>query len=149
MEPVRSRRQPPPGARELLAPPSSGNARDPSRRAATETEPPVDAPTFSDELLGLIAHRMRIIGEPARMRILLLLSHNDATVQEISDALRTAHQSTSKHLDVLYGAGVLSRTRAGSSVRYSIADYAALRLIEQTRASITGYIEELSHLAAS
>jgi DNA-binding transcriptional ArsR family regulator len=92
---------------------------------------------------------MRIIGAPARMRILLLLRQDDATVQEISDALRTAHQSTSKHLSVLYGAGVLSRTRAGSSVRYSIADYTALRLIEQTRASITGYIEELSYLAGS
>jgi DNA-binding transcriptional ArsR family regulator len=103
--------------------------------------------SFSDELLGLISYRMRIIGEPARMRILLLLADREASVQEVADELRIAHQSISKHLNVLYGAGVLSRTRAGSSIRYSIADYTALQLIELTRASIRGYVEELDHHA--
>jgi DNA-binding transcriptional ArsR family regulator len=90
---------------------------------------------------------MRIIGEPARMRILLLLNQHEATVQGVADELLMAHQSASKHLNVLYGAGVLTRARHGSSVRYSIADYTALRMIDQAKASITGYLEELTHLA--
>jgi DNA-binding transcriptional ArsR family regulator len=82
------------------------------------------------------------------MRILLLLLHEgEATVQQIADELRITHQGTSKHLTVLYREGVLARTRDGSQVRYTIADYTALRVIEITRASITGHIEELIHVA--
>jgi len=91
---------------------------------------------------------MRLIGEPARMRILLLLHEGEATVQQIADELRITHQGTSKHLTVLHREGVLARTRDGSHVRYSIADYTALRVIEITRASITGHIEELIHVTS-
>jgi hypothetical protein len=64
-------------------------------------------PPYSDELLGLLAYRMRLIGEPARMRILLLLLHEGgATVQQIADELGITHQGTSKHLTVLHREGV-------------------------------------------
>lgn len=100
----------------------------------------------SQELLELIAQRMRIIGEPTRMRVLLLLEQRQASVQEVADALLLAHQSASHHLNVLHRAGVLTRTRDGSCARYALADYTSLRMIEQARASITGYIEELAHI---
>ncbi len=103
--------------------------------------------TPSDDLLALIARRMRTIAEPTRIRLLLALERERATVQELSDELRVAHQNVSKHLNVLHTAGVLSRSREGSCVRYAIADYTVLRIIAQATTSTTGYIEELADLA--
>ncbi|MHB8241074.1 MAG: ArsR/SmtB family transcription factor [Solirubrobacteraceae bacterium] len=102
-------------------------------------------PPLSDELLELIAQRMRIIGEPTRLRILQLLEQHSATVQEVADELMLPHQNASHHMNALHRVGVLSRTRKGSTAIYTLADYTAPRLIEQARASITGYIEELAH----
>jgi DNA-binding transcriptional ArsR family regulator len=101
----------------------------------------------SQELLCLIVGRMRTIAEPTRMRILLLLDEREATVQELADELRLAHQNVSQHLNVLHRAGVLSRTRRGSCVRYVIADFTVPVLIQQAGASVIGQIEELAELA--
>jgi DNA-binding transcriptional ArsR family regulator len=104
-------------------------------------------PTLSEDLLLLTARRMRIIAEPTRIRILLLLERQPATVQGLCDELLVAHQNVSKHVNVLHGAGILSRTREGSCVRYAIADYTILRILAQATASTTGYLQELADLA--
>ncbi len=101
----------------------------------------------SEDLLALIARRMRIIAEPTRIRLLSALERREATVQELSDELLVAHQNVSKHLNVLHTAGVLSRSRDGSCVRYALSDYTVLQIIAQATASMTGYIEELADLA--
>jgi DNA-binding transcriptional ArsR family regulator len=80
------------------------------------------------------------------MRILLFLKQRDASVQEVADELMLPQQSASHHLNVLYRAGVLSRTPYGTSARFALADYAALRMIEHGRASLTGYAEELTQI---
>lgn len=124
-----------------------------TRQHPQDTHAPSDPDTapydgaYSDQLLLLIAQRMRIIGEPSRMRILLFLEQRDASVQEVADELMLPQQSASHHLTVLYRAGVLSRTAYGTSARFALADYTALRMIEQGRASLTGYAEELSQIA--
>ncbi len=116
------------------------------------TEAPCDPGTaphdgaYSEQLLSLIAQRMRLIGEPSRMRIVLFLDQRDASVQEVADELMLSQQSASHHLSTLYRAGVLSRTPYGTSARYALADYTALRMIEHGRASITGYAEELTQI---
>lgn len=101
----------------------------------------------SENLLALIARRMRVLAEPSRMRILYSLERHEATVQELADELSLPHQNVSKHLNVLYQAGITSRVRDGSCLRYSIADYTVFRIIQQAQGSVTGYIEELSELA--
>lgn len=47
------------------------------------------------------------------------LNEGDATVQEITDRLMTTHQNVSKHLGVLYQAGMVSRRKQGTCVRYA------------------------------
>jgi len=107
-----------------------------------------DQPSMpSESLLVLIAGRMRVIAEPVRMRALFLLEGKEASVQELADELLLPHQNVSKHLNVLYQAGVVSRVRDGSCMRYTIADYTVFRVIQQAQASTTGYIEELAQLA--
>ncbi|MGH2988448.1 MAG: ArsR/SmtB family transcription factor [Solirubrobacterales bacterium] len=108
------------------------------------------APTqrLSDEAIELIAARLRVIAEPNRIRILGLLNEGDATVQEITDRLMTTHQNVSKHLGVLYQAGMVSRRKEGISVRYALVDWTGWWLVEQMATSVADRLDELQHLFA-
>jgi DNA-binding transcriptional ArsR family regulator len=55
-------------------------------------------------------------------------------------------QNVSRHLGILYRAGIVARRREGTRVHYSLADYSACRLLEQALSSLSGQIEELADL---
>jgi DNA-binding transcriptional ArsR family regulator len=102
---------------------------------------------LSQPLLELVASRLQAVGEPTRMRIIALLEKREATVQDLADELAVTHQNVSKHLGVLRGVGIVTRRKEGSKVWYALADYSTCRLIEQSTASVTGYVEELAGIA--
>lgn len=78
-----------------------------------------------------------------RVRIMWHLeAHESASVQQVCDGLGAAHQNVSKHLRVLYAAGLVSRSRQGSTVRYALADWSALLIIEKATASVGAQLEE-------
>lgn len=98
---------------------------------------------LGDRLLDMAAHRLRVIAEPSRIGILMLLEQREASVQELADTRQMPHQNASKHLNVLYSAGIVSRRREGSRMVYMLADYTACILIRQVIASLAGHVEEL------
>ena len=62
----------------------------------------VDVPApLPDPLVELIAHRFRVLGEPARIKLLDALRSGPATVGELAGRLGLSQQNTSKHLGVL------------------------------------------------
>src|SRR3990172_429882 len=73
-------------------------------------------------LVEQIAQRFRVMGEPMRIRLLDRLRDDEASVQELTDALGTTQQNVSKHLGVLHAAGLVSRRRDGIRVLYTVAD---------------------------
>lgn len=77
-----------------------------------------------------MARRFRALGEPYRLRLLQVLETGDKTVGELVVALDGNQPNTSKHLQLLYSAGVVSRRREGTSIRYSISDPIVLKLCE-------------------
>ncbi len=103
---------------------------------------------LSDEAIELIAARLRVIAEPNRIRIMGLLNEGDATVQELTDQLMTTHQNVSKHLGVLYQAGMVSRRKDGISVRYALVDWTGWWLVEQMATSVADRLDELQGLFA-
>ena len=58
-------------------------------------------PPLNDALLERIAERFRVLGEPARLRILRRLLDGEATVGKLSETARLTQANTSKHLAVL------------------------------------------------
>ncbi|MET8564376.1 winged helix-turn-helix domain-containing protein [Streptomyces flaveolus] len=60
---------------------------------------------------------MRLLGRP-RVRLLLLLAE-PASTTEPAHRLDVTPGAVSRHLAVLYGAGLLIRTRSGRVVRYA------------------------------
>lgn len=103
------------------------------------TEHPLPEP-----LLELVAYRFRVIGEPMRIRLLEQLRYGPATVGQLADALSATQQNVSKHLGVLHHAGILSRAKQGTSVRYAITDTTIFELCELVCGRLRQQIIELS-----
>ncbi|MGI9099031.1 MAG: ArsR/SmtB family transcription factor [Solirubrobacteraceae bacterium] len=104
-------------------------------------------PPITEGLLLRVAERLRVLGQPVRLRLIEQLKTGASTPQELSDAIGTSQQNVSKHLLVLHRAGVVSRRPKGSNVYYSLADESALVVLNEMLASVKRHLRELSELA--
>jgi DNA-binding transcriptional ArsR family regulator len=87
----------------------------------------------SDANVQLIASRARALGDPTRVRILSVLARGEQAVGQVADAAATTHSTASKHLQVLFHAGLVQRRRDASAVFYSISSSEVLRLCRLLR----------------
>jgi DNA-binding transcriptional ArsR family regulator len=77
---------------------------------------------FSEQQVNTIAARARALGDPTRVRILEVLAHQEQPVGAIAMAVDSLQSTVSKHLQVLFHAGLVERRRSASAVIYSLAD---------------------------
>jgi DNA-binding transcriptional ArsR family regulator len=77
---------------------------------------------LSDEQVTLVARRARAMADPTRVRIVDVLARSEQPVGQIAAALETQPSTVSKHLQVLFHAGLVKRRREAITVIYSIAD---------------------------
>jgi DNA-binding transcriptional ArsR family regulator len=77
---------------------------------------------FSDEQVSLISSRARALAEPVRVRIVDALSRGEQAVGQLAASLSVQQSTASKHLQVLFHAGLVHRRRDASAVIYSLAD---------------------------
>ena len=91
----------------------------------------IEPPPLTESLVDLVAQRFRVLGEPMRIRLLDRLREGEATVGELQQALGASQQNVSKHLGILHAAGMVSRTKRGTSVVYTIADPAVFDICDQ------------------
>ncbi|NNE12755.1 MAG: metalloregulator ArsR/SmtB family transcription factor [Ilumatobacter sp.] len=73
-------------------------------------------PLALDPLLDVL----RAIGEPTRLRIVLLLRHGELTVTDLTDILGQSQPRISRHLKVLAEAGVVDKHREGNRVFFEL-----------------------------
>lgn len=99
-----------------------------------------------DPLVELIAQRFRVMGEPARVRILDALRDEERSVQELTQLLHTTQQNVSKHLGILHTAGIVSRRKEGVRVLYAIADDSVFALCEHVCGGLQRQLDDLSDL---
>lgn len=97
-----------------------------------------------DELVDLIARRLRVLSEPTRIRLLDHLRDGERNVNELADALGTSQQNVSKHLAVLTDSGILARYKDGNHVYYRLADTSALDLCERVCGSLARQLHALT-----
>ena len=98
------------------------------------------------ELAELIAQRLRTIGDPTRIRLLDALRAGERSVGELAELLQTSQQNASKHLNHLQQAGIVSRRKEGTSVRYVIADPSVFVLCEQICGALQAQLDGLNDL---
>ena len=92
----------------------------------------------------LIARRFATLGEPVRIRILDTLRElEEASVQEIADAVGITHANASKHLNLLYGEAIVGRRKDKTRTLYRIADPGVFRLCDDVCGGIEQNLREL------
>jgi DNA-binding transcriptional ArsR family regulator len=68
------------------------------------------------------AQYFALLSEPARLRIIQAVCENERSVQDVVALTELPQPNVSRHLSLLYRAGVLSRRREGTFVFYRISD---------------------------
>lgn len=107
------------------------------------------------EVFESVARYFSVLGEPTRLRILHALCKDEKCVNDIIKVTGLAQANASRHLGLMYQAGMLSRRREGTQIYYKVADpmYAELcrtvsiQLIGRTEGASLSR-ESLSHFAA-
>jgi len=85
-----------------------------------------DGLTDNQDELGFIFDRaaqyFSLLSEPARLRIIQAVCTEERSVQDVVELTGLPQPNVSRHLSMLYRAGVLSRRREGTFVFYKISD---------------------------
>jgi len=111
--------------------------RDPSPRV---TGPDGEA----HPIYRLKADMFRLLGHPARVRVLELLRDGEMTVGELQAALDLDSGGTSQHLTAMRRQGVLERRKDGVKVYYRVKDPRTFQLLALAREILTSQLQESS-----
>jgi DNA-binding transcriptional ArsR family regulator len=110
-------------------------------------------PTGQPPIYVLKADFFRVLGHPARVRILELLREGERNVGELQADLDLDSSGTSQHLAALRKIGLLETRREGTSVYYRLRDPRTLQLLavasQILSASLTQTQALLQELAAA
>ena len=80
----------------------------------------------------------KAIGEPTRLRILVLLGRGDLTVSDLTLVLGQSQPRVSRHLKLLADANVVTRYQEGSWAWFRLADQGVERAVTETALSNVG-----------
>lgn len=94
----------------------------------------------------LKAEFFRMLGHPARVRILELLRDGEQSVGALQAELGLDSSGTSQHLTAMRRLGLLDSRRAGTSVFYRVNDPRIFQLLEVAKQVLTGQLEQTRDL---
>ena len=98
-------------------------------------------------LFDAIAIMGKAFASATRLELLDLLAQASRTVDELAKTSGQSVANTSQHLQALHAAGLVSRAREGTSVRYSLAGDEALALYLTLRNASAAQLGEVERAA--
>jgi ArsR family transcriptional regulator len=99
-------------------------------------------PHNSGPVHELTANLFRVLGHPARVRILELLREGERSVGSLQAELNLDSGGTSQHLSALRRIGLVESRREGTSVFYRVDDDRVFELLEAGRAVVARRLAE-------
>lgn len=69
-----------------------------------------------------VAHYFGLLADPTRLRILSCLCNGERPVREVVEVIGLTQANISRHLNILFRAGIVARRREGNSVLYRVVD---------------------------
>jgi DNA-binding transcriptional ArsR family regulator len=102
------------------------------------TPPAADQPP----VFVMKAEFFRVLGHPARIRLLQLLREGERTVGSLQAALELDSGGTSQHLAALRRQGLVVSRRDGTNVYYRVKDPRILDLLELAKKILAAGLEE-------
>ncbi|KAF7600570.1 MAG: transcriptional regulator [Candidatus Dactylopiibacterium carminicum] len=96
---------------------------------------------LDDSALTHLAAYFRALSEPTRLRILNTLRDGEKNVGQITELTGCGQANVSKHLALLFEAGLVTRSAQGTSVFYAIADEATFELCDIVCGNVARIVE--------
>ena len=103
--------------------------------------------TLKEEVYRLHANLCSGIADPKRILILYHLADSPATVSTLTEILETPQPTISRHLKILKECGLVSATRDGKAVIYSLTDRRVIKALDVLRLVLVETLESKSDLA--
>lgn len=107
----------------------------------TRGKPKIIAP--DNEEFEQLANRFKLLGEPARLRLLSILCEGECNVQELCEQTGLHQSNVSKHLQLLKAMGIVTCRREGIFRYYRLIDTALMSICRNIREELS-----LQHLDA-
>ncbi len=101
---------------------------------------------FDHPIYVIKAEFFRVLGHPARVRILELLQEGERPVGELQAELKLDSSGTSQHLGALRRQGIVESRREGTSVYYRVRDPRMFQLLLVARQILTSNLTEAQSL---
>ena len=99
-------------------------------------------PVPHPEVVQQVAEYFSLLSEPMRLRLLHLLRQEEKCVQELVEATHTSQANVSKHLKVMWQAGILSRRSEGTCAYYRVEDEMIFELCNQVCERLATRLEQ-------
>lgn len=109
----------------------------------------MDPRAFKDAVFDQFARAAAAFASPKRVEIIDLLAQAERTVESIAAATSMTVGNTSRHLQILRGAGMVESRRDGLHVVYRVADPSVVAGYRHLRTLAEARIVEVSRLAES
>lgn len=93
------------------------------------------------EVFESVARYFSVLGEPTRLRILHALCREEKCVNDIIKVTGLAQANVSRHLGLMYQAGLLARRREGTQIFYRVADPMYVELCRTVTTQVVGRAE--------
>jgi DNA-binding transcriptional ArsR family regulator len=95
-----------------------------------------------DRLLERVSGYFSLLAEPMRLKILNAICEEERSVGDIVERVGSTQTNVSRHLNLMYGKGVLTRRREGALTFYSVADPAIVSLCRTACVHVAAIGEE-------
>ena len=89
---------------------------------------------LAQEIIELQADFCSALSDPTRLLILYTLSEKPRNVTELTIELGTSQPTISRHLKILRERGLVSTSRTGTTITYSLVDMRLIEAIDLLRA---------------
>ncbi len=98
------------------------------------------------QLANFKAEFFKALAHPVRIRILDCLRAGEKSVNELSEALEIEQANVSQQLAVLRLRNIVTGTKSGSSVIYSVSDPALFKLLDAARDIFNNQLIGVRHM---
>jgi len=77
------------------------------------------------------SEKLKVLGHPARLKLVLGLMDNECNVTKICEGLKIPQATVSQHLSALKNKGILESRREGTTVCYKVVDETIIEMLKK------------------
>lgn len=97
-----------------------------------------------ERLYEVVSDYFGLLAEPTRLKILNSICDGERSVSDIVERVGASQTNVSRHLNLMYGKGVLKRRREGQMTFYSIGDPNVVTLCRTACVHMAGQLDDRS-----